>query len=702
MAKRFPLIAGMLVAVLVCVLATALPESWRQIVQVRAEDALMRLSTRLVPQAFPPAPKAPEVVIIDIDAATVRQVGAWPWPRETLARLVERLAATKPSALALDMLLAGADPRSPVEELVRRGIVLEEPALSALMRALPNGDARLAAALEAAPSVLGLVMDPQTRGSSIVPAHVLSRGGARLTPQWRGAGILGPPVALAGVVSGLGVIALPGDADGVIRTVPLFVAVGGVAYPGLALEALRVGQDSSAYLIESAPPGAPTVLRVGDFVLPMPDSALVRLIPDATSPRVISAGDVLSDMPVSLPAGSIILVGGSAPELGGLRSAQDNALEPAVVLQARALKQIMQGLLPRPSPWADALDVALLILIPGLAISAALLLSPLAGVIALVAGLLTLMAVTMGLFAFKQWLLVPLLPALAGLGGFSAASLMAFVETRRREAHLRQRFSQHLAPQIVEMIVANPRLVKLGGEKREITAFFTDVEDFTATTERADPAVLVEVLDDYFEGLAGILVRHGGMIDKFVGDAMHAFFNAPLDLADHPAKALACAQDIARWAEDFRARPGPLALGFGRTRIGLETGFAIVGDVGLRAKLDYTAHGTVVNSAARLEAANKHFGSSLCLGPKIAARLPQAALRPLGTLALRGLCGETQVFDLWPENTSADWQARYREALRLFNQRPEVAAEVFRALANEAPHDGVCRRFAALNIAAGT
>ena len=205
-------------------------------------------------------------------------------------------------------------------------------------------------------------------------------------------------------------------------------------------------------------------------------------------------------------------------------------------------------------------------------------------------------------------------------------------------------------------------------------------------TERADPAALVRVLDAYFEGLADIVLRHGGMIDKFVGDALHAFFNAPLDLVEHPQKALACAEEIAGWAEAFRARPEAAALGFGRTRIGVETGVAVVGEVGLRAKLDYTAHGAVVNAAARLEAANKRFGSTLCLGPGIAARLSPAALRPLGTLALRGFAQPVAVFDLWPSGVDEAWKRAYLNALSLPDDQ---AGAAFAALSAQAPEDGV-------------
>src|SRR5262249_40124421 len=151
-------------------------------------------------------------------------------------------------------------------------------------------------------------------------------------------------------------------------------------------------------------------------------------------------------------------------------------------------------------------------------------------------------------------------------------------------------------------------------------------------------------------------------------------FNAPLDLDDHPRKAIACAVALRGWTEAYRRLPAPQAIDLGRTRIGIETGDAIVGDVGLRSKLDYTAYGDAVNAAARFEAANKDLASSICIGPNAAARCDPQSLRPLGTINVRGRDEFLAVYEPWPADWSSEMMEQYRAAFALIQTEPTRAA----------------------------
>ena len=379
----------------------------------------------------------------------------------------------------------------------------------------------------------------------------------------------------------------------------------------------------------------------------------------------------------------------SAAEAGGLRATSDDPLTASVAIQARAARQILENFAPAETDprLAWALGAALGAALIGLAILAPAPFAYTAAAIALAAPFAAAISAAAAARLFD-----PIEMSAPALAGFAAAAAVMGASARRRAKALRARFERHLAPQVIQRIIANGDQPKLSGERREITALFTDIEGCTGMVGRAEPEALVAALDGYFEGVVRVGLAHGGMIDKFVGDAVHVFFNMPFDLADHATHALDCAIEIVSWTEAFRREPGPAALGFGRTRVGLESGPALVGDVGRGAKLDYTAHGETVNAAARLEQANKVTGSAICVGPGAAARIAGERLRPVGLLELRGFLAPVPAASPWPEAASAGWRARYLEAYARRGE-PAEAGKDFAALAAEID-DPVARRLA--------
>jgi adenylate cyclase len=387
--------------------------------------------------------------------------------------------------------------------------------------------------------------------------------------------------------------------------------------------------------------------------------------------------------------GRLVLIGSSAPELGGLRAAASGPLVPSVMLHAAVVEQILGGKAPIRNAAIDISEVVAAVAACLVATWLAHVLSPLMGSL-VAAGLAILWVAGASLLLWRQQLLVDpfLVPAII-VTCFTVAGFLTAAASKRRETALRRRFEQHLAPEVVGRLVAQPELLRLEGEMREITALFTDIEGFTAMTGRVDPRTLVGLLDRYFDGLTQIVIEHRGMVEKIVGDGLHAIFNAPLDLADHPRRAVDCAIAIRDFGERFRTDMHAAAAGFGRTRIGLETGIAVVGDVGGGRKLDYTAHGDAMNMASRLESANKELGSSICIGPATAARLPNRALRP------RGRSAPAEVFDPWPDALDRSDRKTYLKAVALAEKDPLAAAEKLDQLASLTPHDPVPARLAA-------
>ncbi len=322
---------------------------------------------------------------------------------------------------------------------------------------------------------------------------------------------------------------------------------------------------------------------VGDLKIPLPRDGLLRLSsvdPGERDARTISAVDLIEDKAKSAQlTGAIVLIGGSAPELGGLRKTANDPLVASVQIQADAIKQIASRRVPRSISNASELLLILGVGIVSLATAAVF--SPLLAAALVAIAIAATWSGSVLLSLAADQLVDPLMPSIGGMVGFVAASVGSYALVRQREVRIRRRFEQHLAPAVVRRIAEEPGILRLRGERREVTALFTDIEGFTAMTHRVAPEQLVAVLDGYIEGVAGIVMAHGGMVDKVVGDAVHALFNAPVDLYDHPQKAVECAMAIRTWTNAYRTHTGSSEIGFGRTRIGIETGLAIVGDIGI-------------------------------------------------------------------------------------------------------------------------
>ena len=597
-----PLIASLAAAVACGQVVIAYPDVTRLAWREAATD-------RLLLQSAPERPGS--VIVVDIDSASIEAVGPWPWPRARIAEMIGRLAIRGASVVAVDIADPQAQPDDPA--LVRsEGMV---------------------------PVVLGaLLSDATTRSASAIPPAPLAiRGHARPLMPWRSRSALGPTPMLAAAAAGVGVSSMAPDPDGLLRRVPVLAVAGRTVLAGLAAEAVRHFARAGAFILD----GSSRDLRIGPHTLPLTHEADLRIRPtDPTTwpGRTIAARDVLdAGHPLPSMAGKIVLIGGSAPDLGALRPTFASPVTPAVQIQADAVETILGGRVPVRPSQAGYVEVALALLLGSAAAVAGTRLSP-GWTIAASAGLaLGHGAIASAVVVMADRIVDPVTPALFPIIAGTTAALVTAQASRRTATAVRRRFEQYLAPSVVARIVARPDLLSLAGERREITAMSTDIEGFTALIERIGADELVRLLDRYFEIVIGIVIAHGGMVDKIVGDGVHALFNAPLDLADHPGRAIDAARAIIAATERLRTDPDQASARLGRTRIGIETGVAIVGDVGSAGKLDYTAYGLAVNTAARLEALNKAFGSSICVGPECRSRCPERRFRALGRTEVRGI-----------------------------------------------------------------
>jgi adenylate cyclase len=620
------------------------------------ENARELVFDKVLPLLTTPPAQSPAIVV-DIDSDSLARYGPWPWSRLVIADLLEKIAQAKPAVLGLNILLSEPDRLSPAGLARNLGIAADREDIASLASKLPDGDAAVAAALNKTPSVLGFVLGPAAGAATPPGVPMLVRGRVEAPDIWRAAGAIGPLPAIADAGSGFGSIALAADANGDVRRVPLLVLVGNDVRPGFAVEVVRVANGAGSFILDTAPQR----LRIGPIAAPLDADAALRILPRPTAfwiKRTVPAWKILDDETSRARlAGRIVLVGSGAPEVGGLRQTPVSPTTPSVQIQADAVETLLGDALPQRPSWISNVEIFGAVVLGLIAIAIAMLWRPVAATI--LAGVLIVAweAGAIGAFLWERLLIDMAGPPALAVVVFAATALGGYAQNERRERRLRRRFEQHLAPDVVKRLVDDPTMLRLGGESRAVTAMFTDIEGFTSLTDRSEATDVVQLLDGYLAIVTDLVVAHGGMVDKLIGDGVFALFNVPLDLAGHARHAVTAAKAIVTATEDYRKTPLAVKLELGRTRVGIESGIAIVGDVGGGSKLDYTALGNVVNTASRLEGMNKELKTSICIGPTAAEMLDATEIERVSTVKVRGRSAPVDVF------TVAGWGPQQAEAV---------------------------------------
>jgi adenylate cyclase len=261
------------------------------------------------------------------------------------------------------------------------------------------------------------------------------------------------------------------------------------------------------------------------------------------------------------------------------------------------------------------------------------------------------------------------------------------LQDRMTEAQrARATMSRYFSPGIVEAMARNPDCLAAGGERRVATFLFTDLADFTPLVESADPTQVVDLLNEYLDGVTGIVFDHGGTVMKIIGDAIHAMFGAPVEQSEHATRAVACALAVDDFAVAFQGRQKSKGVPLGVTRIGLHSGQAIIGNFGGEHFFEYTAYGDAVNIAARLEAANKRLGTRLCASQDVVDQIADFEGRPVGTLLLKGKSQALRAYEpLSSHRYASPATAGYIDAFAKVEAGDPTARQAFAALVGQ--HD---------------
>ncbi len=645
-----------LVVMVAAFVAIALAWTWRvsypaslRVLQDFAFDTYQKLKPR--------EPLGQPIRIIEIDEKSIAEFGQWPWPRTKIAAMVDRLSKLGAATVAFDIVFSEPDRTGPggFAALMREQDWPGREALEAALSQIPENDAVLAASMANAPVVLGFFNDPQ--GKSILPKRkagtsFLGDDPTAELPPINGS-IASLPMFLE-ASAGLGSISLADQDDDIVRRVPMFLVGDGGIYPALSIDALRVVQGAKSYTLKTSQASgeisgaglAMTAFKVGQFEVPVDENGRFLIYYARHDPKLyLSAVDLLQADEAALAplvAGHIVFIGASAAGLRDLRNSTLGEQVPGVFMHAQIADQILSGqYLSRPD-WARGAEIAVMLLLSLLLVT----ILPFTGaaISAVVGFVLSGAALAGSWLAFSRYglLIDPVFPMLTGLCIFILTTLMLYAFTEGERRFVRGAFQRYLAPDLLAKLEKNPESLKLGGEIREMTLMFMDIRGFTPISERLNPQELVTFLNKLLSPLSEAILQHEGAIDKYIGDSIMAFWNAPLDVADHPRKAARAALlmmevlDKLNKDDAFGFHAAPIALGDVQIGIGLNTGEGCVGNMGSTNRFDYSVVGDTVNVAARIESTTKPAGWPILLSESTAVACPDFAILKGGKMPLKG------------------------------------------------------------------
>lgn len=658
-----------------------------------AQYAVFDSYQRIQPREFVELP----VTVVDIDDATLAKWGQWPWPRTLVASLVDELRKQGAASIVFDIVFAEADRTSPARVLSRlEGLNPPVNFPEDFIEKLPDNDMILADALRKSPSVLGFALTAERNDRLPEPKATFATIGpdGRLIGD-RFSGAIPNLTGLEDAASGNGSLSFVSELDDIVRHVPLLQRVGDDIVPSLGVEALRVASGASTLKVRFEQEGG--TLRVGSFDIPFDHSGRMMLhYSDPSLRSSIPAWQLLdsdtSRSPSKNITGHVILIGTSAAGLKDLRNTPMENYAAGVTVHAQAIEQMMLGKpLARPL-WVSGAEVIVTLTIAIILGVAFTRLSARKSLTIYLIMIASALAISWLAYAYERLLVDSVWPILTFSALYLATITMTFARIEQEKAQIREAFSHYMAPSLVQALLDDPERLKLGGEARWMTFLFSDIAQFTALVEKAEPGQLIGLLNAYLDGICALVMDHGGTVDKIVGDAVHAIFNAPLDQPDHAERAVHCALAIDAFATAFSKENRIDGMPFGMTRIGINTGQAIVGNFGGSRRFDYTAHGDAINIAARLESANKLIGTRICVSGDTVAACPNLHFRPLGQFNVSGKSEPIDAFEaLAFETEGASQQKLYRRAYDCLDLDMNEAQRLFQNLTEQNENDQVAQ-----------
>lgn len=633
----------------------------------------------------------PRIVIVDIDERSLQEQGHWPWPRPQIAHMLDMLFDTyQIDVLGFDVLFAEPDGSSGLSQLeqLERTDLRDNPAFSeALARLRPSlrYDQVFADSLKNRRIALGYYFrhDGET-GSRVgsLPAPALAAdtfsaaqvGAIQATGYAANLQVLQQAAASGGFFNASPLV----DADGVLRRISLLQMLDGQLYETLSLAVTRLAMQGSGLSLNYADGDNSAValesLQLGNRRIAVDEdvAALVPFRGKQGSFVYVSASDVLQGkVAPEVMFGAIVLVGTTAPGLLDLRSVPMQESYAGVELHANLIAGMLDGNIKERPAYVLGLNLIFILLTGGFLALALPALSPLAATVLTAATTLAMVASNL-YFWQMQNLILPLAPGLILISALFIFNMSYgyFVDARGKRM-LALLFGQYVPPELVDEMAKDPGAYSLEGSNRDMTVLFSDVRGFTTISEGLDPKQLTHLMNEFLTPMTHVIHHHRGTIDKYMGDAIMAFWGAPLPDPDHARNALLAAMEMVTKLDSlqdhFKSRGWPPI----KVGVGLNTGDMTVGNMGSEFRLAYTVMGDAVNLGARLESLTKNYGVDIMVSEFTSARVPDFAYRELDRVRVKGKDKPVRIYEpMGPEQElkpgDRDELALYNEALKLY------------------------------------
>jgi len=587
------------------------------------------------------------VVIVDIDEDSISAYGQWPWPRTLIADLLTKLYQLQSVAIGFDIIFPEPDRSSP-KEAAKHFRSIDEATREQLSR-LPSNDDILAQVIAQGRVVLGQSGTHTVKGRSneALPETGFAIVGPDPTPYLVAfPHLLRNLPGLERAAAGRGLFSIGTERDGIVRRVPIIMKVDDRIIPGLDFDLLRVATGSGAILIRTDEAGVRSVAVPG-LELPTDKNGRIWIhFSRHERSRYVSAKDVIEGtVTPDQFAGKLVLVGTSAIGLLDVKTTPVDSAMPGVEVHAQLIEGALTGSLLSAPSYAVVIEMlgavvactALSLLAP-LATALTLFLSATFAAIVFIAG-------SWIAFSRYQTLFDATFPLMAMALVYVSLILIGYFREQLDRRRIRSAFAQYLSPTLVERLANSPNQLVLGGEDRVMTVLFSDVRDFTTISEtyKDNPHGLTTLMNRFLTPLTNAIIARTGTIDKYIGDAIMAFWNAPLDDLDQEANACHAALDMLERVDGLnkaREREAtvsglpfvPIKIG-----IGINTGRCTVGNMGSDLRFQYTVMGDTVNLASRLEGQTRNYGLSNIIGSRTAAQVTrQFALLEIDSIRVKG------------------------------------------------------------------